>query len=582
MRKQVYEKTVSKIAELTKEWGNAKIYLVGGCVRDSLLGVGVKDIDLMIDLENGPALFCDWLEKEGKAKNFVTYPRFGTARFDIVINGGDIPIECVMPRRETYNNGPRKPDSVEYASLKEDAQRRDFCCNALYQDVETLEILDPTEHGKEDIRDKILRTPLPAAQTFRDDPLRMLRAFRFWAEKGFIIDPSVLAEIKPYPEYERLSMERVNAEFVRILKSKKAAEIIRELHRTGLLGYILPEFEEAWGFNQNSHYHSMNLTDHSLAVLDNMKRSGEVFRMAALLHDISKYRSWQVKDNGEFGYHGHDKESAKMSAQILKRLKWSSEDIMVVEKMISCHMILKPFHDPVSGLYNGSAKTTRRIVRELGDNLEACLDLIDADNVSHSPTYNMPLQITSFYNALSKLGKVPIVKSCPVSGNLIMERFGLKPGPVIKEVKEIMLEWLDENPELVVEDLITKFEGEYGGKGFWVWNDSRDIFAITLTEPIQNGSMDITTQPYEYPYTIEKGGVELKNWKEWWNAIEHPKIYSAVNRSKLARSIFDRAADILAELEKVPGFKRANMELDSYNDLSGTIEWEDLKPEYIL
>jgi hypothetical protein len=93
---------------------------------------------------------------------------------------------------------------------------------------------------------------------------------------------------------------------------------------------------------------------------------------------------------------------------------------------------------------------------------------------------------------------------------------------------------------------------------------------------------EITTRPYEYPYTIEKGGVELKDWKEWWNAIEHPKIYSAVMRSKLARSIFDQAADILAGLEKIPGFRQVRMELDSYNDLSGTIEWEDLKPDYIL
>jgi hypothetical protein len=163
-----------------------------------------------------------------------------------------------------------------------------------------------------------------------------------------------------------------------------------------------------------------------------------------------------------------------------------------------------------------------------------------------------------------------------------METFGLKPGPVVKEIKEIMLDWLDENPELDETDLITKFEGEYGGKGFWVWKDSRDIFAITLTEPIQKSDGKITTKPYEIPYEIETGGVELGDWKEWWSAIEHPKIYSAVMRSKLARSIFHKAADVLAELEKIPGFKEVKMELDSYNDLSGTIKWEDSKPDYIM
>jgi len=578
MNKRIYEKTVIRLAELTKEWGKADIYLVGGCVRDSLLGIVVKDIDLMVDLEDGPKLFCDWLEKEGKAKNFVVYPRFGTSRFDLTINGRDIPIECVMPRRETYNEGPRKPDTIEYASLKEDAERRDFCCNALYQNIQTRETIDPTEKGLEDIKNKILRTPLPAAQTFRDDPLRMLRAFRFWAEKDFHIDSLVLSEIKPYPEYELLSMERVNAEFCRILKSRKAAEIIRELHRTGLLRYIIPEFEEAWGFNQNTHYHSMNLTDHSLAVLEKV-RDEEVTRMAALLHDISKRRAWKMKDNGEFSYPGHEIESGKESVQILKRLKWSGEDIEKVEKIIENHMLLKPFRDPFTGLYNGSAKVTRKIVRKFGDVMEQSLDLINADNLSHSPQYNMPLQVTSFYTTLSKLGKAPVVRSCPVSGEEIMKRLGLKPGPVIGEIKEIMLEWLDENPNT---DLLTKFEEEYGGKEFWVWKKSRDIFAITLTEPVMNGDGEITTIPFELPYNIETGGKELVDWKERWNAIEHPKIYSAVMRSKLARSVFNEAADILAKLEKIPGFKGVKMELDSYNDLSGTIEWEDIKPEYIL
>jgi hypothetical protein len=142
-----------------------------------------------------------------------------------------------------------------------------------------------------------------------------------------------------------------------------------------------------------------------------------------------------------------------------------------------------------------------------------------------------------------------------------------------------MLEWLDENPNT---DLLTKFEEEYGGKEFWVWKESRDIFAITLTEPVKGMNGEITTIPFELPYTIETGGKELGDWKERWNAIEHPKIYSAVMRSKLAHSVFNEAADILAKLEKIPGFKGVKMELDSYNDLSGTIEWEDLKTEYIL
>ena len=165
---------------------------------------------------------------------------------------------------------------------------------------------------------------------------------------------------------------------------------------------------------------------------------------------------------------------------------------------------------------------------------------------------------------------------------LIVEKFGIESEQVVKEIKEVMLGWLNKNPDLTETELLNKFGEEYGGKGFWVWEESRGIFNITLTEPIQKSNGDITTKPFELPYEIETEEIKLGNWKEWWKAIEHPEIYSAVMRSKLARSIFHRAGEVLAELEKIPGFKEVKMELDSYNDLSGTIEWRDLKPEYIL
>ena len=563
MNKQIYKNTVAELSKLVKTWGKAKVYLVGGCVRDSLMGVEIKDIDLMVDLENGHQIFCDWLKGGGLIKDFVIYPRFGTAQFNIE---KEISIECVATR--------------QIGSLKGDAEKRDFCCNALYQDLETGEILDPTEHGIEDIKSKILRTPISADQTFRDDPLRMLRAFRFWAERDFVIHPEVMSKIKPYQEYGELSLERVNSEFTRILRSRKAVEIIRDLHRTSLLGYILPEFEEAWGFNQNTHYHSMNLTDHSLAVLERVGRFGINVKMAALLHDISKYKTWKIKDNGEFSYPGHDIESAKMSVSILQRLMWSKEDIENVGKLISKHMILKPFRDPITGFYNGSSKVTRRIVRELEDDMRDCLGLINADNLSHSPSYNMPSQVPSFYKALSKISKVSIVRSCPVSGDLIMETFKLKPGPVIKEIKEVMLDWLDEDPTLNSDQLVKKFGEEYGGKGVWVWSNSQvGNLCATFTEPVMGMDGEITTHPFEYPYQIEG---EINGWKEWWSAIKHPKIYSAVNRSKKARAVFYEAAEVLKKLEDIPGFRQAEVGIDLYNDISGTIEWEDLKPDYIL
>jgi len=567
MKKELYDKTVNRIADLVKLWNESKVYLVGGCVRDSILKEEIKDIDLMIDLEDGPQIFCQWLRQENLAKDFAFYPKYGTSKFTLIVENENVPIECVMPRRETYEEGPRKPDSVEYASIKEDAYRRDFCCNALYQDVCTLELLDLTERGLEDIKTKTLRTPLPSEQTFIDDPLRMLRAFRFWAEKGFTIHPSVYSKIKPYKEYFQLSMERVRVEFGRIIRTERASEIIRALHERELLGYIIPEFEEAWGFNQNSHYHSMNLTDHSLSVLDYIISKDERVRMAALLHDISKYQRWKVKENGEFSFHGHDKESAELSVKILQRLKYSTEDIRVVKKLISEHMRIKSLRNS-EGLYNGSKKTTRKIIRDLGDELELCLDLINADNNSHAPEYNMPKQVESFKVAISELGEIPVAKDCPVSGDDIMRKFGLKPGPIIKEIKDIMADWLDEDPSLNSNQLVEKLGEEYGGKGIWVWNSKEgDILCIAESES------------EKLPYKI-KGHIK-SDQKEWWKAIEHPKVYTAVKNSKKSRAIFYEAGEKLKEFKDLPGFKHVKIQVDLYGNISGAIEWEGQETDII-
>lgn len=571
MRKNVYEKTVTELGELVNEWGQAKVYLVGGCVRNSIRGVGVKDIDIMVDLENGSQIFSEWLKDKQKVRNLVTFPRFGTIKFDLLINGKDIPIECVSRRG---------------ANLEEDAKLRDFCCNALYEEVRERKVIDPTGYGRKDIEEEILRTPIPAEQTFRADPIRMLRAFRFKAENKFNIHPDVYSYLKPYPEYLTVSLERVRGEFGRIIQTRQASSIIRELHNTGLLGYIIPEFEEAWGFNQNSHYHSMNLTDHSLQVLNEIHSGDERVRMAALLHDISKYRVWKIKKSGEFSFAGHEIESGKMAREIMKRLKYSEEDIRLTVKIIEEHMILKSFKDPITGKYNGSLKITRKIIRRLGEELNYCLDLINADNISHASQYNMPVQVPSFFNIMREVDKIQVIKSCPISGNLIMETFKIEPGPQIGEIKDIFLDWLDENPEFTKEELMEKYKSEFEGKEFWVHSEGTfdDYIFLTLAEPFDSSghSTFAKTSPHEIPFGIEKGNIKLVHWKEKKRAVEYPKQYRAMMKVKKAREIFNEAANILAKLQKIPGFKDVVMNLDSENDLCGKIDWTDLRPEHII
>lgn len=431
------------LRELVLEWGEAKVYYVGGCVRDLLLGVEPKDYDLCIDLENGAALFIDFLKQNHSSicSGFTVFPRYGTSRFNLL---GE-QIECVMPRTETYKAGPRKPDQVEYAGIYEDALRRDFCCNALYMDIETGEILDPTGKGREDLEGRILRTPLDPDLTFTDDPLRMLRAFRFAAVKGFKIDSSTKAGIHDRSEYRKLSMERVWSEFSKILVSENPSNTIRELHDTGLLEYIIPELEESWGFDQNSVYHNLNLTEHIFKVLDSV-RPDLTLRTAALLHDIGKYRNHEVKEDGHYSYHKHEIYSAEMSKYILGRLRCSSAFISDVCVLVQNHMRLKQ--------WTGKRKTVRKMIRELGDNLDMALELIDADNNAHSPEHCILGQIEKFKEAMKKEEGPYLV---PITGRQVMERLGISEGKEVGKALMKMQDWYDSDPRLSVDDLIKRY-----------------------------------------------------------------------------------------------------------------------------
>ena len=582
-----FNKTREKLKEIVDDWGKGKVYLVGGCVRDILLNKPSHDIDLCIDYPDGATEFCKYLEKNGLAKDFVVYPRFGTSKFTLI--DPEVPIECVIPRVETYNSGPRKPDSVEYSSIMEDAKRRDFCCNALYLDLQTGEILDPTGHGKEDIQNKILRTPLDPEITFKDDPLRMLRALRFTSTLEFTILPEVLEKIKPYPEYYKLSMERVRDEFDKIICSIHPIETIRLLHETKLLEYVIPEFEESWGFNQNSKYHSMNLTDHSLEVLryacrDSRYDNSNKLRLAALLHDIAKYKCWTTNTRGEFSYHGHEAKSAEMAEKILTRLKYPGELIHDVSEIIRNHMIIKKFYDPVTDSYTGTDAQTRKIIRTLGDYLRDTMIIIDADNKSHAPSYNMPGQVKSFYEKLVDLKKgVDLVRVCPVSGDIIMKELNLKPGPTIKEIKEIFLEWLDERPELTEEELIAKYKKTYpDNEYFWIWKDMsrQESSLLTLGKPTEYGST-YSAPIHEVPFELEYSrGVtqEVQQWK----ASEHPDLYRRLLRYREVWDIVDKVGQDLGRMFKIKGFESINLVFDSDYDLSATIKWTDEKPTYII
>ena len=599
-------------------WTESDIYFVGGFVRDSLLPdfdmvSFPKDVDMVIDCPGGASKFVEFLKKTipDRISGVVEYSKFGTAKFDFeyqdsILCSHTIQIECVEPRKEEYKDGPRKPSSVQYASIKEDAMRRDFCCNALYKNVITGKILDPTGHGHEDVQNKILRTPRDPEETYKDDPLRMLRAIRFAATKGFEIEEETFRAIKPIPEYYNLSMERVNSEFTKILMSDNPRKYIWDLHETGLLKYIIPELEEAWGFNQNSKYHSMNLTDHMFSVLDltveSLKKAVDTtyslhLRLAAILHDISKYKIHETKADGTFSYHNHEVYSAEMAENILKRLKYPSDVIKIVSSLIKDHMIIKSQYNYETKAYTGNDKSVRKYLNKIGylvagkvspdrrQYLQALHTLIDADNNSHAPEWNMPGQISSLNTKIADfiLAKKHLNGAkCIVSGKDIMDRFNLRPGKAVGYLKEKIIEdiFIVDNPSSTKEDLLNMVEAEFGDKTIYIWpiTWAGDV-AASLRKPDEsyipgNGRVGLTKYTVLDPsekHLLDDGVGKYRALR----AIEYPELFVRIKTRGRARELMLEATDALNKLNELPGFERARMTFDKYGDAEAITAWTD-------
>lgn len=441
------------------EWSN-KVYLVGGCVRDKIMGLPIKDIDLMIDCMDGGIKFANWMVEHypNVCKNLVLYPRFGTSKFTININGDkDVDIECVMPRAEKYEEYSRKPIDVKYCTLVEDAMRRDFTVNALYMNITNNEIIDPLERGLDDIKKNILTTTSEPIDIFAEDPLRMLRAVRFECCKGFVMSDKIKDAISYCSRYlMKISTERINDEFSKIICSNFAAEGILFLCDTGLMNFIIPEVNALYGFNQYSKYHDADALFHTLRVVKKTKPI-LTHRLAALLHDIAKPLYHQdFYENGEIvkrQFIGHDVYSADLAKQILIKLKYSNDIINAVCFAIKNHMILKP-HVDEQGNLKIKDSTCRKIYRTIFDYQDITLDLISADNMSHSPKYCLSRQVEQFIYQCKSIGLIEKI-ILPISGDDVMERFYLTPGPKVKLVLDFAWKLFDSHPDSDKEKLLT-------------------------------------------------------------------------------------------------------------------------------
>ena len=427
-----------KIAHVANELG-MPCYVIGGFVRDKLLNRKTKDIDIVcvgdgIQLAHAVAdLF--------NPRPFVSFFKtFGTAQIRI----DDLEIEFVGARKESYQSQSRNPQ-VQPGDLTDDQNRRDFTINALAVSLNTENygsLLDPF-NGVSDLRDRIIKTPLQPLQTFSDDPLRMIRAIRFAAQLDFIIAPETFDATKDNAERIKIiTQERITEELNKILLSKKPSIGFDLLFKTGLLDIIFPQMVELAGAEYvEGHGHKDNFY-HTLQVIDNIStQTNDLWlRWAAVLHDIAKPATKKFEPGHGWTFHGHEVVGARMVPKIFARLKLpQNEKLRFVKKMVEMH--LRPI-----GLTkeNITDSAIRRLLFDAGDDIESLMTLCEADITSKNKQ-KVKRYLENFELVRKRLVEVEEKDRVrnwqpPITGEMIMEIFGLPPCRQVGEIKNAIRE----------------------------------------------------------------------------------------------------------------------------------------------
>ncbi len=422
---------------------NIKAYAVGGWVRDFYLERPCKDIDIVV--EGNGIEFAKKVAAAISPKIHVNYfKNFGTAQF--VHDGFEY--EFVGARKESYQRDSRKP-LVEDGTIEEDISRRDFTINCMaisLNEADFGELLD-LYHGKNDITNRCLKTPLDADITYSDDPLRMMRAVRFASQLNFEIEAKSFEAIKRNAHrLEIISKERIHSELNKILLSPKPSIGLDLLFKSGLLDYVLPELKLLHGVQEhNGKGHKDNFY-HTLKVIDNIApfTSNLWLRWAALLHDIAKPQTKEFNEQNGWSFHGHEVLGSKMVVKIFKNLKLPlDKNLDYVRKLIFLH--LRPIALTKETITDSAI---RRLLFEAGDDIEDLLTLCKADITSKNEE-KVKKYILNLEKVKEKIIEVETrdqIKNFqpPVSGELIMETFQLKPckevGIIKNEIKEAILE----------------------------------------------------------------------------------------------------------------------------------------------
>ena len=409
-------------------------FIVGGAIRDSLLGCQAKDWDVATNAK-----------PDRVRELFPEMTSFNLKHGTVTL---------VSQGRNFEVTTFRGTDGFSLR-IEEDLAHRDFTFNAMAYDIANKRIIDPFE-GKQDMKDKVVRAVRNPSERFQEDPLRMIRAIRFSLGLGYAIDPETLMAINSMAEaIDSVAKERVRDELLKILMVNRPSTGFNLMRKSDLLKGILPELVEGYRKRQNN-YHKYTIYRHIMETIDSIK--GDPFlRLSALFHDIAKPRV-RKKINGRWRFFGHAIASAELTKQIMMRLKFSNDRITRVTHLIAHHMF-----DYKQEL---SDKAVRRFIKRIGaDNVDDLIALRKADDLAHGWGRDFEKDIEKFKSRIN----TQIKKSYPfttsdlaVNGHDVMKIVGLQPGPRVGQILNQLLEVVIEKPEYNKKDRLIKVLKDVG------------------------------------------------------------------------------------------------------------------------